>query len=168
LHPRYTAWLLAHVAFGASVAPVFSTARFGTTLLAFFLAVALTAHALDELKGRSLRTQIPDAMLKAVAAIGLAGAVGLGILGMVKTIKPAGVLLAVACCLLASVQRTLSAPATRLRRNALRVSGEVCYFDGYSRRLDEAWLRAAPEKALRGLAIALVILAAGLVVFRLA
>ena len=76
--------------------------------------------------------------------------------------------MAVACCLLASVQRTLSAPVTRLRRKALRVSGEVRYADGYTRRIDEAWLRAAPEKALRGLAIALAILAAGLVIFRLA
>ena len=84
------------------------------------------------------------------------------------TINPAGVLVAVACCLLASVQRTLSAPVTRLRRKALRVSGEVRYADGYTRRIDEAWLRTAPEKALRGLAIALAILAAGLVIFRLA
>ncbi len=220
LHPPYTVWLMAYVAFGASVAPVFSIARFGATVLAFFLAVGLTAHALDELNGRPLRTQIPDAVLKAVAAIGLAGAVGLGILGVMKasawlipfiafgvfivvvytlelfggrfhtdgwhaaawgafpvitayfaqadTIRPAGVLVALACLLLASVQRTLSKPVTRLRRKALRVSGEVRYVDGATRRIDEGWLRAAPEKALRGLAIGLTILAAGLVVFRLA
>ncbi len=52
------------------------------TLIAFFLAVGLAAHALDELQGRPLQTRIPAAALTAVAAAGLAGAVGLGIAGI--------------------------------------------------------------------------------------
>jgi hypothetical protein len=41
--------------------------------------MGLAAHALDELKGRPLRTRIPSAGLVAVAALGLAGAVAIGI-----------------------------------------------------------------------------------------
>src|SRR5204862_1433284 len=44
----------------------------------------ITAHALDELRGRPLRTQIPGAVLWSVAIVALAGAVGLGVLGAAK------------------------------------------------------------------------------------
>ncbi len=84
LHPPYTAWHLAYVVIGACLAPVIHTTRLIATLLAFFCAVGLAAHALDELHGRPLRTQIPTAALRAVAAVGLAGAVGLGIAGAVE------------------------------------------------------------------------------------
>jgi hypothetical protein len=50
-------------------------------LVAFFLGVGLTAHSLDELHGRPLGTAISDRALWAIAAIGLVGAVGLGVLG---------------------------------------------------------------------------------------
>jgi len=53
-------------------------------LLAFFLAVGLAAHALDELHGRPLRTQIPGPVLIAVTIAGLAGAVGLGVAGVFR------------------------------------------------------------------------------------
>ncbi len=56
--------------------------RLVATLLAFFLAVGLAAHALDELRGRPLRTHIPAGALFAVAAVGLVGAVVLGIAGV--------------------------------------------------------------------------------------
>jgi hypothetical protein len=45
---------------------------------AFFLAVGIGAHALDELNGRPLRTGIPTRLLQAVAALSLAGALALG------------------------------------------------------------------------------------------
>jgi xanthine/uracil permease len=54
------------------------------TALAFFLAVGLAAHALDELNGRPLRTAITDRMLWGVAAGALAGAVTLGVLGAAR------------------------------------------------------------------------------------
>ena len=54
------------------------------TLVAFFAAVGLAAHALDELKGRPLRTSIPSSMLVAVSVIGLVVAVGLGVEGVIK------------------------------------------------------------------------------------
>ena len=82
LHPPYTAWHLSYVVIGAALAPRVGLSALVATLIAFFLAVGLSAHALDELRGRPLQTRIPAAALTAVAAAGLAGAVGLGIAGI--------------------------------------------------------------------------------------
>jgi len=82
LHPPYTAWHLSYVVIGASLAPKLSMFRLGATLVAFFLAVGIAAHALDELNGRPLRTSIPSWVLKAAGAIGLAGAVAIGLAGL--------------------------------------------------------------------------------------
>jgi hypothetical protein len=84
LHPPYTVWHLSYVALGASIAPVLSGARLGASVLGFFLGVGLTAHALDELHGRPLQTQISDRVLWGIALVALAGAVGLGVLGGAK------------------------------------------------------------------------------------
>jgi len=84
LHPPYTAWHLAYVVIGAALAPHVMLVPLVATLLAFFLAVGLAAHALDEYHGRPLRTRIPNAVLLSVAAVGLAGAVGLGIAGTLR------------------------------------------------------------------------------------
>jgi hypothetical protein len=83
LHPPYTVWHLSYVALGAAVAPRFGTFRLGMSLIGFFLGVGITAHALDELNGRPLRTRIPDRVLWALAVAGLLGAVALGILGAI-------------------------------------------------------------------------------------
>ena len=82
LHPPYTAWHLSYVVIGASLAPHVDTGRLVATLLAFFAAVGLGAHALDELHGRPLRTQIPTAALVATMAVGLLTAVVLGVIGI--------------------------------------------------------------------------------------
>jgi hypothetical protein len=84
LHPPYTAWNLAYVVVGACLAPVVDATYLVATVLAFFCAVGLAAHALDELAGRPLRTSIPAGALVAVAVAGLAGAVALGVAGAVK------------------------------------------------------------------------------------
>ena len=81
LHPPYTAWHLSYVVLGACIAPVVDVQWLVETLLAFFLAMGLAAHALDELNGRPLRTRIPDGVLWAFAVIGLGGAIALGIHG---------------------------------------------------------------------------------------
>ncbi|HKG16783.1 MAG TPA: hypothetical protein VKA96_03755, partial [Solirubrobacteraceae bacterium] len=52
-------------------------------LAAFFLAVGVAAHALDELNGRPLRTRLSDRALIALAAGGLAGAVAIGVAGVI-------------------------------------------------------------------------------------
>ena len=82
LHPPYTAWHLSYVVIGASLAPKVSGFRLTATLVAFFLAVGIAAHALDELNGRPLRTSIPAWVLKAASVVGLGGAVGLGFAGL--------------------------------------------------------------------------------------
>jgi hypothetical protein len=84
LHPPYTAWHLSYVVIGAALAPQVSVSALIATLIAFFLAVGLSAHALDELRGRPLQTRIPSAALIAVAAAGLAGAVALGVVGITR------------------------------------------------------------------------------------
>jgi len=82
LHPPYTAWHLSYVLIGAGLAPSVSAVKLIATLLAFFLAVGISAHALDELKGRPLGTELPGPVLTAAAVIGLLGAIGLGIAGL--------------------------------------------------------------------------------------
>jgi hypothetical protein len=82
LHPPYTAWHLSYVLIGASLAPTVSVVRLVATVLAFFLAVGVAAHALDELRGRPLQTDLPAGVLWAAALIGLVGAVALGIAGL--------------------------------------------------------------------------------------
>lgn len=83
LHPPYTAWHLAYVVIGACLVPPVSVARLLAALGAFFLAVGVGAHALDELAGRPLRTSLSDGVLVAAAVAGLAGAVALGVVGVV-------------------------------------------------------------------------------------
>jgi hypothetical protein len=84
LHPPYTAWHLSYVVIGAALAPRVSLTPLLATLVAFFLAVGLAAHALDELNGRPLQTRIPGPALVAVTAAGLAGAVALGAAGLAR------------------------------------------------------------------------------------
>jgi hypothetical protein len=82
LHPPYTAWHLSYVAFGAAAAPEIHADRLLAALAAFFLAVGVSAHALDELHGRPLGTRLSDRALVTLAAIGLGGAVAIGIAGV--------------------------------------------------------------------------------------
>jgi hypothetical protein len=82
LHPPYTAWHLSYVVIGASLAPHLDSVRLLATVLAFFAAVGIAAHALDERQGHPLRTHIPDGTLLAAAGAGLAVAVALGVVGV--------------------------------------------------------------------------------------
>ena len=84
LHPPYTAWHLSYVVIGAMLAPRVYTNRLLYAVAAFFLAVGVAAHALDELHGRPLRTGIPGAALVTAATVSLAGAVGLGVYGITQ------------------------------------------------------------------------------------
>jgi hypothetical protein len=79
LHPPYTAWHLSYVAVGAGLAPRLDGWRLGATFAAFFLALGIGAHALDELNGRPLRTEVPAAALVTVAGLTVAGAAAIGI-----------------------------------------------------------------------------------------
>jgi hypothetical protein len=82
LHPPYTLWHLSYVAIGAAAAPHVHADRLGAALAAFFLAVGVSAHALDELNGRPLGTRLSDRTLIGLAAIGLGGALAIGVAGL--------------------------------------------------------------------------------------
>jgi hypothetical protein len=82
LHPPYTAWHLSYVALGAAAAPMIHLDRLGAALGAFFLAVGISAHALDELQGRPLNTAVGRRALVVMATLALVGAVAIGVAGM--------------------------------------------------------------------------------------
>jgi hypothetical protein len=223
LHPPYTAWHLANVAFGAAAASQIHTDRFISTLVAFFLAVGISAHALDELNGRPLKTRLSDRTLIALALSSLVGAIGIGIagcfivsasllpfvvaggflvvaynlelfnarfhtdfwfaaawgafpaltswwvntlsFGSAKTVV-AGALVTAGCLGLTTVQRRLSTPVRRLRRNTASVTGEQRLADGTVIPLTAAGLARPLDGSLRGLSWAVVVLAIGLVVIQ--
>ncbi len=79
LHPPYTLWHLSYVAIGAALAPELRPGRLAAALVAFFLAVGIGAHALDELRGRPLSTQIRSEVLVTLAAVSIAGAAAIGV-----------------------------------------------------------------------------------------
>ena len=81
LHPPYTLWHLSFVALGACVVDTIEPRYLVLALVAFFLAVGVAAHALDELHGRPLRTQIPRSVLISLAVIGVVGALAIGLYG---------------------------------------------------------------------------------------
>ena len=85
LHPPYTAWHLSYVALGWAAAPAEHTDRLGATVLAFFLAVGIGAHALDELNGRPLRTRIPSRTLGTLAVVSIGLACAVGVAGAART-----------------------------------------------------------------------------------
>jgi hypothetical protein len=84
LHPPYTAWHLSYVAIGACLAPALDEGRLGAAAAAFFLGLGVSAHALDELKGRPLATRIPRRVLVALTVVPLAAAVAIGIAGAIS------------------------------------------------------------------------------------
>jgi hypothetical protein len=94
LHPPYTLWHLSYVAMGAATADDMSVYRLWMSLLGFFLGVGLAAHALDELRGRPLRTGISDRVLAGTAALALVGAAAVGVIGVFEV--SAGIVLFIA------------------------------------------------------------------------
>lgn len=102
LHLPYTAWHLSYVVAGGCLAPVVAWGRLGAAVAAFALAVGIGAHALDELRGRPLRTAIPDGVLVGLATVSIAAACGIGVAGAVAfeswlvLLVPVGLFLVVA------------------------------------------------------------------------
>jgi hypothetical protein len=215
LHLPYTAWHLSYVVIGCALAPVLHTDRLLATLAAFFLALGIAAHALDELRGRPLSTAIPKKVLVGLALVSLAGAVGIGIAAAVawtpwllafvavggflvpaynlelfggrfhsdlwfalawgafpvltgyvvtaERIEAAAVLGAVAALFLSLAQRHLSSQVRTVRRRVERVEGTIAYRDGSTGQLSAATLLETPERALRALTLATIVVAAALV-----
>jgi hypothetical protein len=104
LHPPYTLWHLSYVVIGASVARRVALTPLLLSVLAFFLAVGIAAHALDERAGRPLGTGFTDRTLEVSAFVSLLAAAALGAYGAfvwsgpdwaLAAAVPAGVLLVV-------------------------------------------------------------------------
>ncbi len=192
LHPPYTAWHLSYVAIGATLAPQVHWDRLGAAVAAFFLALGVAAHALDELNGRPLATRIPDRTLVALTVVSLSGAVAIGIAGAASfdvwllvfvavgaallltgyfacagTIAWEALLAAAFAALLSLAQRLLSTQVRHVRRRVATVGGTIELRDGAREPIGPETLTAAPEAALRALAAATVCLALALVVLRL-
>src|SRR5262249_55922548 len=92
LPPPYTLWHLSYVVMGAAVMPPLVVWRLAGTLIAFFLAVGIGAHALDELKGRPLGTGIGSTVLAVTAGVSIAGAVVLGLVAGGRRLRPVVIL----------------------------------------------------------------------------
>lgn len=218
LHLPYTAWHLSYVVVGGCLASSVSWPRLSLAVLAFFLALGIGAHALDELRGRPLGTAIPASVLLglAVLSVGAACAIGLavaltfslwllvavaigaflvpaynlelfggrfhtgawfalawgafplltGYLACAGDLAAAPILAAGWAAVLSLAQRCLSTEARRARRHVVAVEGKLHLSDGTSAPVSRETLTAAPEAALRLLALAAVLLAATLVVLR--
>ena len=219
LHPPYTAWNLANVAIGAALAPHLYPVRLAAALAAFFLAVGVGAHVLDELHGRPLGTHLSSRTLVVLAVVSLTGAAAIGIVGAVTIsltlipfvlagvfivlaynlewfggrfhtaiwlalswgafpvltaywvnaleLRPSALLAAAGCAMLLVAQRVLSTPVRELRRRTVSLTGEQRLADGTTVPLDAARLAAPMERALQACAVAMVLLATGLVLARL-
>jgi hypothetical protein len=102
LHLPYTAWHLSYVVVGGCLAPIVAWNRLGAAVVAFALAVGIGAHALDELSGRPLRTNIPSTVLVVLAAGSIGAACVIGVVGAVvfepwiALLVPVGVFLVLA------------------------------------------------------------------------
>lgn len=79
-HVNYSVWFLGYVVLGAALAPGMRWALLGWTLLAFALGMVISAHYLDELHGRPLKTRIPSPALWGIAGVSLVGAALIGVL----------------------------------------------------------------------------------------
>ena len=219
LHPPYTAWNLANVAIGAALAPHLYAGRLAAALVAFFLAVGICAHVLDELHGRPLGTHVSGRTLVVLAVVfahrgrgdrdrggrdDLAHADPVRARGRVHSarlqprvvrwalshyflargcpgvfpvltaywvnaleLRPSALLAAGGCAMLLVAQRSLSTPVRELRRRTVLLTGEQRLSDGSTVPLDAARLAAPMERALQACAVAMVLLATGLVLARL-
>ena len=77
------------------------------------------------------------------------------------------VIVAVSCFFLTLAQRTLSTPVRTIRRKAVSVEGYIDVVDGERIELDSERIIEVPESALALLVVAIVVLAAGLLTYRL-
>jgi hypothetical protein len=79
LHPPRLAMVLALTTIGTFLAPRVDPLRYGAELALLVLGVGLAAYRLDELKDRTTAPGIPSWHHKVLAAVGLAGALALGL-----------------------------------------------------------------------------------------
>lgn len=87
MHWPYSIWHLSYIPIGAALAPRLDWGLLGWTVLAFFLAMGIGGHCMDEINGRPLRTGLPSWGLWLAAVLSIAGAVAIGIfIGVRETV----------------------------------------------------------------------------------
>jgi hypothetical protein len=91
-----------------------------------------------------------------------------GYFGAAETLRVEALLAAGFATALSAAQRELSTRVRTVRREAASISGEITYADGRREPLDADALVAAPERALKATAVAVVVLAVAMAVMRLA
>ena len=94
MHLPYTSMVLSYVLIGAAVSPSFYPNRVIATLLAYFLGLGLSAHALNELHARHWGETLSKRELETLFAASLIGAILIGAFGMVVLYATSGALLA--------------------------------------------------------------------------
>lgn len=90
-----------------------------------------------------------------------------GYVAVSGTLRGTAVIAAAWATSLSLAQRRLSTPVRRTRRDVVSVTGELGLADGGHEEVTTATLVAAPEAALRLLAVATILIAAALVALRL-
>jgi hypothetical protein len=95
LHLPYTSMVLSFTVVGAAVSPKFSWTILLATLGAYFLALGIGAHFLDQLPGMgsSYVRHWPSSALWVIGLAGVAGGVGIGVLGALVLLGPTFLLL---------------------------------------------------------------------------
>jgi hypothetical protein len=83
IHLPYTSMVLSYVLLGAAVSPSFYPNRVILTLLAYFLGLGLSAHALNELHARHWGEALSKRELEILFLMPLIGATLIGTYGMV-------------------------------------------------------------------------------------
>lgn len=146
LHPPYTLWHLSYVVIGACLVGPVDWARLLFTLVAFFLAVGIGAHALDELHGRPLNTAIPRRTLIVAAIVGIGGAAVVGAIGVERVGRPLAAFIAIGVII--AVGYNLELFHGRLHTDAVFAAGWGAFpvLTGYyaqHQRLDVASVAAA-------------------------
>jgi hypothetical protein len=94
MHLPYTSMVLSYVLIGAAISPSFYPSRVISTLLAYFLGLGLSAHALNELHARHWGERLSKRELEILFAVPLIGAISIGAYGMVFLYATSGALLA--------------------------------------------------------------------------
>ena len=82
LHLPYTSMVLSYVLIGAALSPTMFADRLAFTLLAYFLGLGFSAHALNELNARHWGTSLSRADLQVAFLLPLLGALAIGLYGV--------------------------------------------------------------------------------------
>lgn len=94
MHLPYTSMVLSYVLIGAAISPAFYPNRVILTLLAYFLGLGFSAHALNELHARHWGEALSKRELKILFAVPLIEAIVIGAYGMTVLYAATGAFLA--------------------------------------------------------------------------